>query len=60
MTPRTKSLLRWWLLALLACLIIIGISTRVSREMTLWGIAASALLLAWLWSHFSREQPPPE
>lgn len=59
MKPQSRNLLRWWLLALAACLVIIAISTRISREMTLWGIAASALVLAWIWSHFSRE-PPPE
>jgi len=56
--PRTASLLRLWLLALVVCLAIVFLSTRISREMTLWGIAASALLLAWLWSTFSREKPP--
>jgi hypothetical protein len=56
--PRTGSLLRLWLFALAVCLAIVLISTRISREMTLWGIAASALLLAWLWSTFSREKPP--
>ncbi len=56
--PRTSALLRLWLLALAVCVAIVAVSTRISREMTLWGIAASALLLAWLWSTFSREKPP--
>jgi hypothetical protein len=56
--PRTRRLLYLWLLALCVCLLIVLISTRISREMTLWGIAASALILAWLWSRFSRPQAP--
>ena len=57
--PRTASLLRLWFLALAVCIAIVAVSTRVSREMTLWGIAASALMLAYLWSTFSREKRPP-
>jgi hypothetical protein len=56
-TPRMRAVLPWWLLGLLASIVIIAISTRISRNMTLWGIAASALLLAWAWSHFTREPP---
>jgi hypothetical protein len=52
-----RAVLPWWLLGLLASIVIIAISTRISRNMTLWGIAASALLLAWAWSHFTREPP---
>jgi hypothetical protein len=47
--PRSASLLGLWLLGLALCIVVVLISTRISREMTLWGIAASALLLAWFW-----------
>jgi hypothetical protein len=50
--------LRVWLLALACCVAVVLVSTRVSRDMTLWGIAASALLLAWLWVHLSRPESP--
>lgn len=47
-----------WSLALAACLAIVLVSTRISREMTLWGIVAGALLLAWLWQELTRPKPP--
>jgi hypothetical protein len=47
-----------WLLVLAACIAVVLVSTRVSREMTLWGIAASALILAWLWMHLTRPPSP--
>jgi hypothetical protein len=52
-----RALLPWWLLGFLVWLLVIAISTRISRQMTLWGIAAGALLLAWVWFHFTREPP---
>ena len=56
--PRSVPLLGLWVLALVVCLAIVLVSTRVSREMTLWGIAASALVLAWLWLQITRRKPP--
>jgi len=47
-----------WCLALTGCIVVVLISTRISREMTLWGIVASALLLAWLWDALTRPKPP--
>jgi hypothetical protein len=59
MRPRTRALLKIWLGALMVCAAIVIVSTQISRDMALWGIAASALLLAWLWSRFSRPEAPP-
>jgi hypothetical protein len=53
----TSTLARWGL-ALAGCVVVVLVSTRISREMTLWGIAASALLLAWLWQVLTRPKPP--
>jgi cyanate permease len=50
-SPRAR-----WLLALAACVVVVLISTRISREMTLWGIVASVLLLIWLWQ--ALKHPP--
>jgi len=59
MRPPASPVARWSL-ALAACVVVVLLSTRISRETTLWGIAASALLLAWLWDALTRPKPPSD
>jgi len=54
----SASRLRIWFLVFVCCAAIVLVSTRISRETVLWGIAASALILAWLWSRLSRPDSP--
>jgi hypothetical protein len=51
---RPASWIGLWALALLGCLAVVAVSTRFSREMTVWAIIASVLLLTWLWLQLSR------
>lgn len=58
--PLPASPLVRWLLALVACVVAVLVSTQISREMLLWGIVASVLLLIWLWQELNKPKPPSD
>jgi membrane protein implicated in regulation of membrane protease activity len=58
MNLQTPSRFRLWLLVAAVCAAVVLISTRISGQMTLWGIVASVFLLLWLWSRLSRPNSP--